>query len=228
MSDKDLKYTSCFDIIGPIMIGPSSSHTAGACAIGRAAYKLFEQVPKKARITYYESFADTHKGHGTDYAIISGLMGFDADDSRVPQAVELAKDSGMEIEFIESREPSPAHHANTALIELARDNEDDYSFKLLGASIGGGSFEVRLIMEGGLIIRPNYTKHLIVLKATHTIDKKEIEESLSKMQATLDNFQPVRLGHDEMCLINTNRDLSCEELKTLKHDVGANEYVTLM
>ena len=48
------------------------------------------------------------------------------------------------------------------------------------------------------------------------------------MQATLDNFQPVRLGHDEMCLINTNRDLSCEELKTLKHDVGANEYVTLM
>ena len=228
VSDKDLKYTSCFDIIGPIMIGPSSSHTAGACAIGRAAYKLFEQVPAKARITYYESFADTHKGHGTDYAIISGLMGFDADDSRVPQAVELAKEQGMDIEFIESREPSPAHHANTALIELARDKDDDFSFKLLGASIGGGSFEVRLIMEGGLIIRPNYTKHLVVLKATHKIGKQDVASALADKEITVTNFQPVRLGNNEMCLINTNRDLSCDELKQLKHDVDADEYVTLM
>lgn len=228
MSDKDLQYTSCFDVIGPIMIGPSSSHTAGACAIGRAAYKLFEQVPAKARITYYESFADTHKGHGTDYAIISGLLGFEPADERVPEAVEIATEQGMQIEFIESKEPSPAHHANTALIELARSIDDDYTFKLLGASIGGGAYEVRLIMEGGLIIRPNYTKHLIVLKTHHPITKQEVADVLSQMDVSLDNFQPVRLGENEMCLLNTNRDLSHDELVQLKHAVEADEYVTLM
>lgn len=228
MSDKDLQYTSCFDIIGPIMIGPSSSHTAGACAIGRAAYKLFGQVPKKVRITYYESFADTHKGHGTDYAIISGLLGFESDDARVPEAVEIAEDEGMEIEFIESREPSPAHHANTALLELSADDDDDYEFKLLGASIGGGAYEVRLIMEGGLIIRPNYTKHLLVLKSHHLIAKEELKAVLEPLNISVDNFQPVRLGENEMCLINTSRDLTTEELEVLKEEVNADQYVTLM
>ena len=64
-----INYKSCFDIIGPIMIGPSSSHTAGAIMIGRVANLLFQGKPKRAIIKYYESFAQTHKGHGTDYAM---------------------------------------------------------------------------------------------------------------------------------------------------------------
>ena len=77
-------YKSVFDIIGPVMIGPSSSHTAGAVKIGRVANKLFGMVPPKVTVHYYGSFARTHRGHGTDYAIAAGLLGFASDDSRIP------------------------------------------------------------------------------------------------------------------------------------------------
>ena len=66
------------------------------------------------RCDYYESFSETHKGHGTDFAIISGILGFATDDERVPRAVEIAKSEGMHIEFVERKEPSPVNHANTA------------------------------------------------------------------------------------------------------------------
>ena len=72
-----MKYRSAFDIIGPVMIGPSSSHTAGAARIGRVARTLFGRLPKKAIISLYGSFAKTYKGHGTDFAIVAGLLDFD-------------------------------------------------------------------------------------------------------------------------------------------------------
>ena len=79
-------YRSVFDIIGPIMVGPSSSHTAGAVAIGKAARAIFQELPKKVTVHYYESFAQTHRGHGTDFAIAAGIMGFPPDDAQVPMA----------------------------------------------------------------------------------------------------------------------------------------------
>ncbi|MBR2680093.1 MAG: L-serine ammonia-lyase, iron-sulfur-dependent, subunit beta, partial [Exiguobacterium sp.] len=72
-----MKYRSVFDIIGPVMVGPSSSHTAGAARIGLMAGKLFGRTPRTAHITFYGSFADTYRGHGTDVAIVGGIMGFD-------------------------------------------------------------------------------------------------------------------------------------------------------
>ena len=109
--NKVQNYKSCFDIIGPIMVGPSSSHTAGAIAIGALARQLFGGTPKNVRCDYYESFSETHKGHGTDFAIISGILGFTTDDERVPRAVEIAVSQGMHIEFVERKEPSPVNHA---------------------------------------------------------------------------------------------------------------------
>ncbi|MGU7367115.1 serine dehydratase beta chain, partial [Bacillus cereus] len=83
------------------MIGPSSSHTAGALAIGTVANKLFQGLPKKVVVKYYESFAETHKGHGTDFAIIAGILGLAADDSKVPDAIKIAESKGIDITFIE-------------------------------------------------------------------------------------------------------------------------------
>ena len=117
--NKVQNYKSCFDIIGPIMVGPSSSHTAGAIAIGALARQLFGGTPKNVRCDYYESFSETHKGHGTDFAIISGILGFATDDERVPRAVEIAVSQGMHIEFVERKEPSPVNHANTADLTLS-------------------------------------------------------------------------------------------------------------
>ncbi|MGE5702727.1 MAG: serine dehydratase beta chain, partial [Clostridia bacterium] len=113
-------YTSCFDIIGPIMVGPSSSHTAGAVAIGRFVYDYLETVPDRAEIVFYDSFAQTHRGHGTDKAIVGGLIGLATDDLRIRDALELAASAGMAIDF-RLEEACPYYdHPNTVLITASQ------------------------------------------------------------------------------------------------------------
>ena len=86
-----------FDIIGPVMVGPSSSHTAGAVKIGYVSRKLMAQPIVKAKILLYGSFLATGKGHGTQLAIVAGLLGMKEDDSRIPNSLEIAKEKGMEV-----------------------------------------------------------------------------------------------------------------------------------
>ena len=86
-----------FDILGPVMIGPSSSHTAGAARIGRIAWALLGADAVKAEIFFHGSFARTYKGHGTDKALIAGIMGMATDDSRIRNAPQIAKERGLEI-----------------------------------------------------------------------------------------------------------------------------------
>jgi len=146
-----MDYRSVFDIIGPVMIGPSSSHTAGAVAIGQVANKLFETKPKKVFIHYYESFAKTHKGHGTDYAIIAGILGFKTNDLRVPEAIEIAKSEGIQIQFIEEEGDSPIGHPNTAICILT----DDVKTVVVSAcSVGGGTIHVKNIEINNTQITP--------------------------------------------------------------------------
>jgi L-serine dehydratase len=132
-----LKYKSVFDIIGPIMIGPSSSHTAGAARIGRVARNLFGREPKWASISLYGSFAQTYKGHGTDVALIGGILDFDTDDERIIHAIDIAKDKGMKISFIE--EDALTDHPNTARVFIG---DDQGELELVGISIGGGKIEI--------------------------------------------------------------------------------------
>lgn len=132
-----MKYQSVFDIIGPVMIGPSSSHTAGAARIGRAARSLFGRQPKKAIITLYGSFAKTYQGHGTDVAIIGGLLDFDTYDNRITDSMVIAKDFGFDYQFVLSEEIT--EHPNTARIYL----EDELgSIEVVGVSIGGGKADI--------------------------------------------------------------------------------------
>lgn len=132
-----MKYKSVFDIIGPVMIGPSSSHTAGAARIGRVARSLFNRQPDWAVVSLYGSFAKTYKGHGTDVAIIAGLLDFDTSDPRLPQAVEIAKKENLKVTFIE--EEAITDHPNTARIRMG-DSEGE--MELVGISIGGGKIEI--------------------------------------------------------------------------------------
>lgn len=132
-----MKYKSVFDIIGPIMIGPSSSHTAGAARIGRVARSLFGREPKWAKISFYGSFVQTYKGHGTDVAIVGGLLDFDTFDERIIKSLEIAKEKGINIEFIE--ETAVTDHPNTARIRIGDDQGD---LELVGISIGGGKIEI--------------------------------------------------------------------------------------
>ncbi len=136
-----MKYRSVFDIIGPIMVGPSSSHTAGAVRIGLFARYLFSNEPKNIEITLYGSFKDTYRGHGTDIALIGGILGYDTFDKSIRESLEIAEQKGINYKFIES---DIAHiHPNTAKIEL--EGEGNY-LEVIGKSIGGGKmviFEVQ-------------------------------------------------------------------------------------
>ncbi|KOP29691.1 L-serine ammonia-lyase, iron-sulfur-dependent subunit beta [Exiguobacterium acetylicum] len=132
-----MKYRSVFDIIGPVMVGPSSSHTAGAARIGLMAGKLFGETPTVIHITFYGSFADTYRGHGTDVAIIGGVLGYDTFDDRIPQSIDIAKSKGIEIHFETSE--ALTDHPNTARVHLTNGIEE---FELVGISIGGGTIEI--------------------------------------------------------------------------------------
>lgn len=132
-----MKFRSVFDIIGPVMIGPSSSHTAGAARIGRVARHLFGKEPKKTEIFLYGSFAKTYKGHGTDIALIGGLLDFDTFDERIAESRSLAEQKGMEVSFVECEEPS--EHPNTARLVLT---DEDKRLEVVGVSVGGGKIEI--------------------------------------------------------------------------------------
>lgn len=132
-----MKYRSVFDIIGPIMVGPSSSHTAGAAKIGRLARSIFGRQPKKVHIFLYGSFAETYKGHATDVALVAGLLDFDTNDARLPRSLQLAEDAGMTVEI--TAEDAVPEHPNTARIRLSDDQED---MEVTGISIGGGKVEI--------------------------------------------------------------------------------------
>jgi len=171
---KVVNYKSCFDVIGPVMIGPSSSHTAGALAIGAVANKLFQGLPKKVVVRYYESFAETHKGHGTDFAIIAGILGFAADDSRVPGAIKIAESKGIDITFIEEAGESPTGHPNTADVYL---EDESQRIRTLGISVGGGLIEVKHIEIDGFSL--NLQGPLPVLLAIS--ERNDIEFGLRRI-----------------------------------------------
>ena len=126
---------SCFDMIGPVMVGPSSSHTAGAVRLGRFARAIAQELPKKVEFLLHGSFGKTYKGHGTDLALLGGLLGMDTDDVRIRNSNQLAEESGLQYEFI-ATDLGEGYHANTArfVMTLA-----DGSVKTVtGCSIGGG------------------------------------------------------------------------------------------
>lgn len=136
-----------FDIIGPVMIGPSSSHTAGAARIGRVARMLLGEDVRFARILFHGSFAKTWEGHGTDRAIIGGLLGLAVDDARLRSSRELARAQGMTYRFetVQLR----AAHPNTVIIEAQ--GVTGKQVRVQAASVGGGSIRVQYLngMEVG-------------------------------------------------------------------------------
>ena len=130
-----------FDIIGPVMVGPSSSHTAGAVRIGLIAKKLLGEEPKSAVINLYGSFLDTGKGHGTQKAIVAGLLGMQPDDIRIPHSLELAKEAGLKITFGEAELKDA--HPNTAQLFLT--GVSNRQLEVVGESLGGSRINIAQI-----------------------------------------------------------------------------------
>ncbi|WP_442599461.1 L-serine ammonia-lyase, iron-sulfur-dependent subunit beta [Neobacillus sp. D3-1R] len=179
-----MKYKSVFDIIGPIMIGPSSSHTAGAARIGRVARNLFGREPKWATISLYGSFAETYKGHGTDVALIGGILDYDTDDQRIIQALEIANDKGMKVSFIE--EDAIPEHPNTARVFIGDENGE---LELVGISIGGGKIEITELNGFKLKLSGHHPAILVV--------HNDRFGAIANVASILANYE-INIGHMEV------------------------------
>lgn len=154
-----MKYRSVFDIIGPVMVGPSSSHTAGAVRIGLFTRYIFGRQPEDVKITLYGSFKETYKGHGTDIALIGGLLGYNTSDKRIRTSMDDAKLAGMEFEFIESGIEHT--HPNTAKIEVQAGR---YSLDLIGKSIGGGKMVIFELLGFDVNLSGDFPTYFIFYK----------------------------------------------------------------
>lgn len=132
------KFQSVFDIIGPVMIGPSSSHTAGAVRIGKVVHSIFGEIPDEVTFHLYNSFAKTYKGHGTDKALVAGIMGMDTDNPDIKRSLEIAHQKGIKI-YWDILKDSNAPHPNTVKISVKK---ADKSMSVTGVSIGGGNIQV--------------------------------------------------------------------------------------
>ncbi|GEK32602.1 L-serine ammonia-lyase, iron-sulfur-dependent subunit beta [Kurthia sibirica] len=207
-----MKFTSVFDIIGPVMIGPSSSHTAGAARIGRVARDLFGKQPTWAKIHLYGSFAETYKGHGTDVAIIGGLLDYDTFDERIKTSFDEAARLGLTFEFI--TETGSVDHPNTARIVIG---DGDSEMSMVGISIGGGSIEITelndfpLRMSGGmsaiLVVhddRAGVVANVAVSLAHHSINIGHMEVSRKER------------GNMALMVIEVDQNISTEILEEIE------------
>lgn len=140
-----MSFISVFDVLGPNMIGPSSSHTAGAAVIGYLAQKMINGSLRKVTFTLYGSFAKTYRGHGTDRALLGGVMGFRTDDVRIRDSFAIAKEKGIEFAFL-LNEGETEVHPNT--VDVTMVNDQGQEMVIRGESLGGG--KVRIVKINGV------------------------------------------------------------------------------
>ncbi len=207
-----------FDIIGPVMIGPSSSHTAGAVRLGRVAYKLLGEEAAAADIELTGSFAQTYRGHGTDKALVAGIMGMDSDDERIRTSLDLARESGLKVTFRETNISNA--HPNTARITLTGKNGG--SAVVQGASVGGGNILITSI--NGMSV--SFTGQYNTILVRHQ-DKPGAIAAVTQFMAgsgmNIGNFRLSRehRGGEAMMTIEVDGEVS----DTVMNSLGALEVV---
>lgn len=189
--------SSVFDMIGPVMIGPSSSHTAGVVRIARAAVKLLGGTPDEAEIIFYNSFARTYEGHGSDRAIIAGLLDYKTDDKRIKDSLELVKEKGLKYHF-KSIGNASTMHPNTIRLNLKKGERE---IEVLGESKGGGIINIAEV-DG---FKADFSANL----HTTVIFADDVKGSIAFIASVLANddcniatMSVSRRGkHDEACLV---------------------------
>lgn len=175
-----MKYRSVFDIIGPVMVGPSSSHTAGPVRIGQIARRLFNAQPEKVEVRLFGSFAETYKGHASDVAVIGGILNYETDDPRIPDSLVHAHDMGIEVSFV--KEEAVPEHPNTMEITLSRGSD---KIDLSAISIGGGV--VRITELNGFPLKLTGESPAIL------IFHRDVYGTIAAVAATLAN-QEINIG----------------------------------
>lgn len=206
---------SILDIIGPVMVGPSSSHTAGACRLGLIARDLVAGTPEKALIELHGSFARTGEGHGTDKAIVGGLFGFRPDDERLRDALTIMEKEGLDYRFEKTTlGDEPEVHPNSVRITVSRQHRNHV---MIGASLGAGRIKVSQI--DGYRVDLDGSHHAIVMVA------EDVKGSIARIAGLLSesgvNIATLRLsrkhrGGDAFMVIELDEAPSGDVSEALK------------
>jgi L-serine dehydratase len=190
-----------FDIIGPVMIGPSSSHTAGAARLGRCARSIFGEQPEQVEITLFGSFAKTYKGHGTDVALVAGLLDFETHDPRIPRSLMIAQELGMNVVF-KMGKPNLDLHPNTVRIKLTK---GERTFEMMGCSIGGGAIEIFEINDFKVKITAAYPT-LVIPHVDQYGVVAAVTAILSRYQLNISAMEVARKGRGREALMVIGMD----------------------
>ena len=209
-----------FDIVGPVMVGPSSSHTAGAVKIGYVSRKLLGENIREVHILLYGSFLATGRGHGTDRAIVAGLLGMLPDDDRVPYSMEEAEKQNMKVTFGEA--VLKEAHPNTAVLQMK--GESGRELEVVAASLGGG--RIKICMIDGL--DANFTAEhptLIVHNQDQPGHVAEVTSMLSHKAINIATMQLYRDGRggNAVMILECDKEIPEEAIKWLKRLEGVNK-----
>ena len=181
-----MAFISVFDVLGPNMIGPSSSHTAGACSIALLAQKMVPPPITDVEFTLYGSFARTYRGHGTDRALLGGIMGFSTDDKRIPDSFSIAESRGLTYRFTVNDSETEVH-PNTVDIRMTGKNGQTLTVR--GESLGGGKVRITRINgvevdfsgEYSTLIVIHYYKPGVVAHITKCLSDKNVNIAFMKL-----------------------------------------------
>ena len=210
-----------FDILGPVMVGPSSSHTAGAVRIGRIARRLRgEDTPARAQIGLSGSFAATGHGHGTDRAIVAGLLGMQPSDERIAVSFDVARQEGMAFSF--SRATLPGEHPNTA--RLALTGRSGKTLTIVASSLGGG--RIMVVEMNGL--RANFSGDLPTLIVQNRDQPGHVSEVTSMLAHKGVNIATMQLyrdypGGNAVMIIETDKAVPPEGIAWLERSEESEE-----
>lgn len=213
-----------FDIIGPVMIGPSSSHTLGAARAGLVARRLLGEEVARAHVTLYGSFAQTYAGHGTDRAIVGGLLGFSPDDTRLRDSFRYAREAGMEVRFALSDEE--AAHPNT--VRLVLSGKDGGSVTAVVQSVGAGVVHV-VDIDGAQVSFSAEYETTVIFNA----DRPGIVARVSALFAEYGiNIAFMRVfrkyeGKDAIMVIETDQTVSGGILDALRTEENISRVITI-
>ncbi len=204
---------SAFDILGPIMIGPSSSHTAGAARLGKVAKVIAGGEIKSVKFYLHGSFAQTYKGHGTDKALVAGILGMDPWDDRLKTSIETAKEKGIGIEFI----PTDLGDVHPNTVKIVITKTDGSVTSVVGSSIGGGNIVVTEVDGDALEFTGMYPTLLIhhvdvpgmILKVTNVLYDHNVNVAFLKV------FRSAK-GQDAAMVFEVDGVLTDEEIEEIK------------
>lgn len=194
---------SVFDIAGPIMVGPSSSHTAGAVKLGQLAQAIFNDAPKKVIFQLHGSFATVTKGHATDRALLAGIMKMKTSDPRIKDAFKVAKKLGIEYEY-QTVDLGPKFHPNTVRFILENKGK---TMAVTGSSIGGGNVMICQINDFDVDIRASAGKYksIIVSHAAETEPLEKVVEFLEKNKHHVASVSTVRVNSHALSIVNIDK-----------------------